>query len=631
MPAIPWRRWNRNRRWSADAGWTKEEEPLDTPYFDSRDSRYKSPFGAVPSGERVRLTLRPRRGEGFSRGVLTARYEFQDNRVEEHVMPWVGLDGDRDLFSCTLDTAGYVGLIWYTFRLEGLDGRQTELEEYQLTVYDGEQPVPTWFGEGMTYHIFPDRFFRTQVPDPTGLVGGRTVHRNWEEEPEYRPDARGEIRNRDFFGGNLEGVLQKLDYIQSLGTETIYFCPIFEGAENHRYGTGDYEVIDPMLGDEEVFSRLCREAHRRGMRVLLDGVFNHTGYVSRYFNGDGSYPDVGAAQSQDSPYHSWFHFTHWPDRYDAWWGIYSLPAVNESQESYRAYIMEGEDSIVRRWLRAGADGWRLDVADELPDDFIHRLHSAVQAERPDGIVIGEVWEDGSNKIAYGLRRRHLLGGYCDGLMNYPFRTALLQYLLGGGAEAFQETMEQLRENYPTSAFYSAMNALGTHDTPRILTLLGTGSPCLEQSRQWRHAHRLSREERALGVARLKLAALVLFSFPGSPTVYYGDEAGMEGFEDPFNRRTYPWGREDRELVAYFQTLGGLRRSHPALRRGELSYVAARGPVLAFVRTLAGEQALCAVNAHRSEEAAVTLPWSGEERRLPPLTGHLFFSTEGPED
>ena len=562
--------------------------------------------------------------------MLTVRYEFQNNRTEECVMPWVGLDGERDLFSYTLETAGYVGLIWYSFRLEGVDGRQTTLEgEHQLTVYDGTQNVPAWFGEGMTYHIFPDRFFRTRIPDPAGLVGGRTVHQNWEEEPEYRPNAQGEIRNRDFFGGNLEGIIQKLDYIQSLGTSTIYFCPIFEGAENHRYGTGDYEAIDPMLGDEDTFSRLCREAHRRGMRVLLDGVFNHTGYVSRYFNGDGSYPGLGAAQSQDSPYYSWFHFTHWPDQYDAWWGIYSLPAVNEGDKSYRDYMMEGEGSIVRRWLRAGADGWRLDVADELPDDFIRQLHDAVREEKPDGIVIGEVWEDGSNKIAYGLLRRHLLGGHCDGLMHYPFRTALLQYLMGGAAEEFRETMETLRENYPPSAFYSAMNALGTHDTPRILTLLGTGSPCLEQSRQWRQAHRLSPAERELGVARLKLAALVLFAFPGSPTVYYGDEVGMEGFEDPFNRRTYPWGREDRELLEHFKMLGALRRDCPALRRGTIHYVAARGPLLAFIRILDEKQVLCAVNASREKSTVVRLPWSEEEIELPPLTGQLLFSDEGP--
>ena len=285
-------------------------------------------------------------------------------------MPWTGLEGDRDLFSCTLETTDYLGLIWYSFVLERLDGKRLELPERQLTVYDGTAEVPAWFGEGVTYQIFPDRFRRTAIPDPTGMVGGRSVHTGWYEEPEWRPDARGEVRNRDFFGGSLAGVLEKLDYLRDLGVETLYFCPIFEAPENHRYGTGDYEKIDPMLGSNQDFEVLCAAARARGMRVMLDGVFNHQGFVSRYFNGDGSYPGLGAHQSKESPYYPWYRFSHWPDHYESWWGIYSLPAVNESEPSYVDYIIESPDSIIRRWLEAGADGWRLDVADELPDEFI---------------------------------------------------------------------------------------------------------------------------------------------------------------------------------------------------------------------------------------------------------------------
>ena len=453
------------------------------------------------------------------------------------------------------------------------------------------------------------------------MVGGRWVHTGWDEEPEWRPDGRGEIRNRDFFGGSLAGVLEKLDYLKELGVDTLYFCPVFEGAENHRYGTGDYEKIDPMLGTEESFRALCAAAHARGMRVLLDGVFNHQGYVSKYFNGDGSYPAVGASQSQTSPYYRWYHFTHWPDKYDAWWGIYSLPAVNESEPGYMDYIIRAPDSIVRRWLRAGADGWRLDVADELPDDFIHALRAAVRETKPEAVVIGEVWEDGSNKIAYSVRRKHLLGGYLDGLMNYPFRSAVLDWLLGGDACRFQQEMETLRENYPPAAFHSTMNALGTHDTVRILTLLGVGSECRDHGRDWRAALRLSPEERALGLARLKLAALVLYAFPGSPTVYYGDEAGMEGFEDPFNRRTFPWGREDRALTGWFRAPGRARHRFAALRKGDIRYVRAAGPVLAFTRTWEDETVLCAANAGPAP-AELELP-GGETRTLGPWEGRLL--------
>ena len=616
----------------------------DRSVYNSRDPRCKTPYGAVPSGTKVQLTLRPLRAEGFSRATMSARFEFRDDATVTLNMPWSGLDGARDLFTCTLDTGDYVGLVWYSFGLERLDGKGRKMfGPYQLTVYDGGEVVPEWFGEGTTYQIFPDRFRRTRVPDPQGMVGGRWVHTAWQEEPEFRPDKNGEIRNRDFFGGDLKGVMEKLDYLRGLGVETLYFCPIFEAAENHRYGTADYSSIDPMLGTEEDFTQLCQMAHQRGMRVMLDGVFNHTGYVSRYFNGDGFYPTPGACQSEDSPYRSWFNFIHWPDQYESWWGIYSLPAVNEHDPSYREFIFGGKDSVVRRWLRAGADGWRLDVADELPDDFVRGIHEAARAEKPDAVIIGEVWEDGSNKIAYSVRRKHILGGHCDGLMNYPFRTALVDYLLGGGAEHFRNSMETLRENYPEFAWHSAMNTLGTHDTMRILTLLGEKSEQRGQSRDWRAHARLNDHDRAHGKARLALGAMVLFAFPGAPTVYYGDEAGMEGFEDPFNRRTFPWGHEDQELVRLFTALGAARKTRKALRRGDIEYVEAAGRVLAFTRSLDGETVLCAVNAGQ-EPQTVTLPWEGTAVdllggqnleaedgvltvELPPLTGRLLATPE----
>ena len=579
----------------------------DPAIFDPRDLNFKNPYGAVPSGTVVCFTLRPPRAGGFSRGRLTARFESRNNEEQIIPLPWVDSQLGVDQFRGTLDVGTYVGLVWYSFVLEGLDGRRAELGPYQLTVYQGEEAVPTWFGEGMTYQIFPDRFCRSRIPDPAGLVGGRTVHQDWADEPVYRPDEHGEIRNRDFFGGDFQGVISKLDDLKDLGVETLYFNPIFEAAENHRYGTADYDRIDPMLGCNEDFSRLCDEAHKRGMRVMLDGVFNHTGFVSRYFNGDGFYPDVGACQSWDSPYRSWFQFIRWPDQYESWWGIYSLPAVNESDPSYRRFIFGDEDSVVRRWLRAGADGWRLDVADELPDDFVAGIHAAARAEKPSAVVIGEVWEDGSTKVAYGVRRKHILGGHCDGLMNYPLRSAILSYFSGGRAEDFVQSMETIRENYPPFAFYSAMNSLGTHDTPRILTLLGAGGERRDQSRDWRANFRLEGDALRLAKERLRAAALLLFCFPGSPTVYYGDEAGMEGFEDPFNRRTYPWGHEDQELLDWFKQLGALRKTHPALRRGTIRYVAAEGPLLAFARADDGEEILCVCNAG---DGPVTLPLPG---------------------
>lgn len=616
---------------------------IDAQTYDSKDLGFKTPYGAVPGGTEVTFTLRPLRSEGYSRGVLTARLESWDNKRIEVPMLWTGLDGQRDMFTGSINTDGYMGLIWYSFRLERLDGKSgRESQEYQLTVYDENDKVPRWFGEGMAYQIFPDRFCRLSVPNPAGMVGGRWVHQSWEEEPEYRPDQNGEIRNRDFFGGSLAGIRSKLPYLRDLGVETIYLCPIFEGPENHRYGVGDYEKVDPMLGTKEEFSALCAEAHAMGMRIMLDGVFNHTAFVSKYFNGDGSYPNAGACQGPQSPYYDWFCFQHWPSQYTSWWGIYSLPTTNKNSHAWLEYIT-GENGIIRSWLRAGADGWRLDVADELPDRVVAAIHDAVRAEKPDAVIIGEVWEDGSNKIAYSVRRKHILGGHCDGLMNYPFRTALVDYLLGGGAEHFRNSMETLRENYPEFAWHSAMNTLGTHDTMRILTLLGEKSEQRGQSRDWRAHARLNDHDRAHGKARLTLGAMVLFAFPGAPTVYYGDEAGMEGFEDPFNRRTFPWGHEDQELVRLFTALGAARKTRKALRRGDIEYVEAAGRVLAFTRGLDGETVLCAVNAGQ-EPQTVTLPWEGAAVdllggqnleaedgvltvELPPLTGRLLATPE----
>ena len=498
------------------------------------------------------------------------------------------------------------------------------VEPWQLTVYDDTHKTPAWFGRGVTYQIFPDRFRRAKSRDVAGLVGPRTLHENWDELPEYRPNAEGEITCSDFFGGDLQGITEKLDYLASLGVTTLYLCPIFEASTNHRYDTACYERIDPLLGDEADFRTLCAEAKKRGIYVMLDGVFNHTGRKSVYFNADGFYDDLGAAQGEQSPYYRWYNFHPFPDEYDAWWGIKNLPAVNELEKSYVDYIIEGDNSIIKHWLRAGADGWRLDVADELPDDFIAEIRSAMDQEKPDSFLLGEVWEDGSNKIAYSQRRRYLLGSETNGLMNYPFRTAALDWLRGGDAACFRGTMEVIREHYPRPAFYSALNILGTHDTPRILTLLGAED--VPDTKDGRAAYRLSPAQRQKGQARLRVGEMLLYCFPGSPTVYYGDEAGMEGFEDPLNRGTYPWGREDQELLAFFRQLGQLRRERLSLQEGDLTYLHARGGVLVLRRQLRDEITVAALNA--GEDAAeVAIPWPRELAREA-LTFQQFYAPGG---
>ena len=593
--------------------------------FDSRNPQNKSPFGAVACGTVVSFTLRPLPEEDFCRCTLLTHGEFAD-LWQETDLP-AQADGS---FSGSFPAPEAPELVWYFFRFLRRNGENilwgksgycaAEPPCYQLTVYE-DTPVPSWFGDGITYQIFPDRFCRLCVPSPYGMVGHRTVHECWDDIPDFRPDQRGEVTNSDFFGGSLRGILSKLDDLNDLGVSTLYLCPIFESDSNHRYNTADYLHIDPMLGTEEDFRQLCAQAAQRGMRVMLDGVFNHTGSVSRYFNADGYYPELGAAQSQDSPFFAWYQFHPWPWEYDAWWGIKTLPAVNENHPDYRRYIITGEDSVVRHWLRAGASAWRLDVADELPDDFIAEIRRVMTQENPQSFLLGEVWEDASHKIAYSQRRRYFLGRELGGVMNYPFRTAALQYLLGGDAGDFMEAMEELRENYPPAAFRSCLNILGTHDTPRILTVLGADT--VPPTKEERAAYRLSAEEYARGAARLRLGACLLFTFPGSPTIFYGDEAGMQGFEDPLNRCTYPWEHRDENLLALFRLLGQLRRHRQSLQRGNIRYVCARGGLLVFSRQAEGETTLTALNAG-GEPRDISLQWQGDSA-VDALTAQRFLA------
>ena len=595
-------------------------------YFDPRDTRCKMPFGAAPCSTEVRFTLFD---DAFCGCELLVYREFAG---AEDVCPLPPAEGG---FSGAYTAPGEGELCWYVFRLTRWDGTLSYLgknglrpdrdsaERWQLTVYE-DTATPDWFGRGVTYQIFPDRFRRTGTPDVSGMVGRRWLHESWDDQPVFRPDEDGQITNRDFFGGSLAGITEKLDYLQSLSVTTLYLNPIFEAASNHRYDTADYRAIDPLLGDEETFRTLCREGHKRGMRVMLDGVFNHTGSRSRYFNADGFYPELGAAQSQDSPYYDWYSFHPWPTDYDAWWGVKTLPAVNEQRPAYRQFIFKGEDSVVRHWLRCGADGWRLDVADELPGDFIAGIRRAIEDEKPDGYLLGEVWEDGSNKVAYSQRRRYLLGRETHGLMNYPLRTALLRWLGGGDAAEFRESMETLRANYPPAAFYGAMNFLGTHDTPRILTLLGAEH--IPAAKEERAAFSLSPAQLARGRAKLRLAGMLLYGFPGSPTLFYGDEAGMQGFEDPLNRGTYPWGREDTGLLDFFRALGRVRKERRSLQSGSLTYIYAQGGGLVITREHEGETTMVALNAG-DEALTLTLPWprgTAEDG----LTGQRFLAVNG---
>ncbi len=325
------------------------------------------------------------------------------------------------------------------------------------------------------------------------------------------------------------------------------------------------------LGTQEDFAELCRQAHLRGMHVVLDGVYSHTGANSLYFNRDGAFPEVGAFQSQDSPYYEWYQFYSYPETYHSWWNFDTLPTVNKMTPSYMDYIINDEDkmtpsymdyiindedSVVAHWLKLGADGFRLDVVDELPDAFVAQLKRRIRQIKPDALLIGEVWEDASRKIAYDQRRRYFVDAELDSVMNYPFRNAIIRFMrkLDDGRE-LKDTVMSIVENYPPQVMACTMNLLGTHDTARILTAL---MDSFEGSREEKAHRHLSRKQWTTAQERLQAASFLQFMLPGAPSIYYGDEAGMEGYNDPFCRRPYPWGREDRELLAHYRLLGKLR-------------------------------------------------------------------------
>lgn len=559
--------------------------------FNSRSRKYRCPTGAVADGQPVHFRITLPRDLSCSGARLVMHPEGGEPLLWG--MFWCGMNGDnQEWWECEF-TPEKPGLYFYHFEIhtnrgilrisrgEAGAGVFGGTNQWQMTVYDHAFTTPQWLQGGIMYQILPDRFARSGSPKGE-MPYGRTFHEDWYGQPDWAPNEQGEVTNTDFFGGDLQGIRERLPYLQDLGVTCIYLNPIFESHSNHRYDTADYSKIDPLLGTEEDFTALCESAKERGIRIIIDGVFSHTGSDSVYFNKSGRYPQPGAYQSQESPYSPWYSFYNWPDGYDSWWGFITLPNVNETESSYNQYI-NGPEGIVPKWLRAGASGWRLDVADELPDLFLDRLAAAAKGEKGDAIVLGEVWEDASNKSAYGVRRRYLLGGQLDTVMNYPFRDAILGFMLGADPRQFREIVENIVENYPPQCLHLLMNHIGTHDTERILTMLG-GPPLEGRGRQWQSAQRLSPQQRETAISRLKLASLIQYLLPGVPCVYYGDEAGLEGYRDPFCRACYPWGREESRLVEWYRALGCVRLAHKdILAQGAYRTVKAEDHLLAFER------------------------------------------------
>ena len=557
------------------------------PYFKSRQ-------GAVAAGETLRFTVIFPRDFQVSYCWLAVSEDGRETRY--YPMTWGSTDGREENWYVDF-TPDRPAPLFYRFEYENPWGRTyirhdddslvgsfCGQHEWQLTVYDPAYATPDGIKGGVIYQIFPDRFYNSGAKKEN-VPADRVLRGDWGALPCWQPDKHGKIRNNDYFGGDLQGVTEKLDYIRSLGTTVIYLNPIGEAHSNHRYDTADYLKVDPLLGTEEDFKTLCEQAHDRGMKVILDGVFSHTGADSVYFNRFGRYGRGGAYNDRHSPYRSWYTFGKTKNDYKSWWNIDILPEVNENDPSFTEFIT-GVGGVIDHWLKLGADGYRLDVADELPDEFIDRVRTAVKRNGADKYLLGEVWEDATDKISHGGRRRFLLGKQLDGVMNYPFRKALIDFLLTGDAETCMARLYAIADHYPPQALHACMNHLGTHDTERILTVLA-GVDCEGMTREKQAALTVPQEAYERAVRLFRMAVWMNFTLPGIPAVYYGDEAGMTGCKDPFNRGCFPWGKENPVTLNLIRSAGNFRKNQAVLKDGGFYPISAAQGCVAYLRYAPG--------------------------------------------
>lgn len=581
--------------------------------FDSRNTLYKSIQTAVASGESLKLRLLLHKDALVFDAFLLIR---RDDSGELQTIKMTPAGWLEDYRFYETDLKLQTGLYWYAFKFTSEYGEKSitktdhslgiiadDGEWWQLTVYSADFKTPNSFAGGIIYQIFPDRFCASGKEKPN-IPNDRFIQTDWYALPEHTQTDNPKRLCNDYFGGDLAGITEKLDYIKSLGVTCIYLNPIFEAHSNHRYNTADYMKIDPSLGSEEDFATLCKEAKKRGISVILDGVFSHTGDDSVYFNKYERYEKIGAANTQDSPYISWFKFQNWPHIYHSWWGVSSLPETVENDPAYTEFIT-GENGVIRHWLRLGASGWRLDVADELPDEFLEKIRYAVKTENPEAFLFGEVWEDATNKISYGSRRKFLSGNQLDSVMNYPLADLIVGFVCGGNARELIDGVLTIRENYPPQSVNLLMNHIGTHDTARILTRLGDGGRN-PGDREAQSKFKLTNLQRAIAERRLILASVLQYTLPGIPSLYYGDEAGCEGYGDPFCRATYPWGRENTKLLEHYKALGNFRTKHPVFADGEFIPLYSDMGYVTYMRENENECILICVNRW-CDDAVITLP------------------------
>ena len=524
---------------------------------------------------------------------------------------WSAFEGSDDIYICNISMKDVgVGLYYYKYEISSVEsaffGDATKIGEIskmesctdgmiQLLIHQETKEPAQWLHGGVMYHIFVDRFNKSGKCKPKKNA---VMNDDWYNGiPQYAEAPGGYVENNMFFGGDLYGIIEKLDYIKELGASCLYLSPIFAAYSNHKYDTADYMAVDSMFGSEKALEKLIKEAKKRGIHIILDGVFNHTGADSIYFNKFGRYKTLGAYQSKDSIYYDWYNFRSFPNDYECWWDVKILPRVNSNCQSYKEYIL-GDGGVVEKWMKKDIGGFRLDVADELSDEFLKTLNKKVKSINPNGVVYGEVWEDASNKIAYGVRKKYFLGNELDSVMNYPLREAIIEYVKNGNEALFYSTCKMLYSHYPKHNADLLMNLLGTHDTERILTVLG-GRSSEGKTNAELSTMKMTKEERKNAVSLLKLAYAIVSTVPGVPCIYYGDEAGMEGYRDPFNRLPFPWGKEDKDLLEFYKKIGKIRRNEPVFKNGYFQIIECNKDLLSFVRY--GSTGFAVTIINRSDE------------------------------
>lgn len=577
--------------------------------YDSKSLVYKKPFGTLVEGEKCEISIDiPKHCK--TKEVFVEFFVEQEKAFEFALSDKTEIDENYERYSGSFSLT-VPDLYFYRFFIKTQESDFPLYKEgfcdtniwkgdfWQLTCTPKDYSVPREFFGSVMYQIFPDRFYKKGELNLEGKMQPYYLHSSEKDIPDFRPNENGEVLNCDFFGGNLGGIKSKLPYLKRLGVSVIYLNPIFKAYSNHRYDTADYKKIDEMLGTEKDFKSLCQKAHRLGIRVILDGVFSHTGSRSVYFDAEGEFGN-GAVSCSSSPYRQWFNFQSYPNEYTCWWGIKTLPCVNEMNECFQNYVYGDEDSVIAHWLKLGADGFRLDVADELPDEFIAGLRKKLKEINPKALLIGEVWEDASNKVSYEKRRRYFSGGELDSVMNYPFRNAILDFVLGNdNGENLRKTVLTICENYPKDVLNVLMNFLSTHDTQRALTVL-CGQK-LPETKEQRAYLRLSESQRALAEKRLVAAAFLQFILPGMPCIYYGDEIGTEGFEDPFCRSFFDWEKQKTShLRAFFEDVSKIRNKSDALKTGKTCIEFIREGIVKIIRESESEKIETVINCSQKD-------------------------------